>query len=108
MKELKRLETISLNDKQHNLHSNVYVLSLNIRSLMANFPNLLNDESTRAKVIALQETWCPEGQGTDSLQLPGYKLHLVSQGRGKGVAVFFQDGFDVTGEVNKREYQICR
>ena len=75
---------------------------------MANFPNLLKDESTRAKVIALQETWCQEGQETDSLQLPGYKLHLVSQGRGKGVAMFFQDGFDVTGEVNKREYQICR
>ena len=108
MKELKRLETISLNDKQQNLQLNTYVLSLNIRSLMANFPNLLKDESTRAKVIALQETWCQEGQETDSLQLPGYKLHLVSQGRGKGVAMFFQDGFDVTGEVNKREYQICR
>ena len=108
MKELKRLEDISFNAEPNNSPQNTYILSLNIRSLFANFSNLLKDELMRAKVIALQETWCHEGQETDTIQLPGYKLHLVSQGRRKGVATFFQDGFDVTGEVNKKGYQICR
>ena len=53
MKELKRLEDISLNAKPNNSPQNTYVLSLNIRSLLANFSNLLKDELMRAKVIAL-------------------------------------------------------
>ena len=62
----------------------------------------------KGKVIGLQETWCNMDESEHCYKIEGYNLHLVNQGRGKGVATFFQDGFDVTGEVNKKGYQICR
>ena len=41
-------------------------------------------------------------------QLPGYNLHLVSHGRGKGVATYFLPEFELAGEVNTQNYQICK
>ena len=40
--------------------------------------------------------------------MPGYKLHLVSQGNGKGVATYFKSDFNETGTINNAFYQISR
>ena len=87
---------------------NSYVTSLNIRSISANFQNLKCDKQVRAKVIALQETWCGDGQDIQQYQLRGYNMHFVSHGRGKGVATYFLPEFQFTGEINSQKYQMCR
>ena len=108
MEELKRLQAVALNETSKVEQRNSLVISLNIRSLSANFDNLKKDKQVRARVIALQETWCLEDQAVQQYQLPGYNLHLVSHGRGKGVATYFLPEFELAGEVNTQNYQICK
>ena len=35
-------------------------------------------------------------------------MHLVSQGRGKGIATYYTNDFKVSGTINKDHYQISR
>ena len=35
-------------------------------------------------------------------------MHLVSQGRGKGVALYFKPNFKVSGTINKPHYQLAK
>ena len=60
------------------------------------------------QVIAVQETWCDPQQENLHLQLPGYEMFLVSQGRGKGIATFHKANFKRNGSINKSLYQISR
>lgn len=70
--------------------------------------SLKNDFRIKAKVLALQETWCTMEQTVSSLKIPGYNLHLVSHGRGKGIATYFTDEFEISGAINKDFYQISK
>ena len=70
--------------------------------------NLISDPKIYGKVIALQETWCNNDHDNNHLKMPGYKVHLVSQGNGKGIATYYQSDYSVTGTVNKALYQISR
>ena len=108
IKELERLNEVSLNEKELEKQRNAIVVSLNIRSLMHNHDNLLHDRQMQADVIALQETWCNEDFDNNHLALPGYQMHLVSQGRGKGVATFFKSMFKVNGTISKSMYQLLK
>ena len=108
MQELERIKSIALNEDPSNTLRNTYVISLNVRSLPANYQSFANDKRARAKVIALQEIWCDENHDTNHLQIPGYRMHAVKQGRGKGIATYFQNGFEPTGEFNCTNYQILR
>ena len=56
----------------------------------------------------MQETWCDGGHTNDNFPLQGYNLQLVSQGHGKGVAVYFRTGFVVAGIFNKELYQMVK
>ena len=60
------------------------------------------------QVIAVQETWCNPQQENLHLQLPGYEMLLVSQGRGKGIATYYKNNFKENGFINKPLYQISR
>ena len=108
MEELKRLQAVALNEEEIYRKENSYITSLNIRSISSNYKNLFKDKLTHARVIALQETWCEEKSETSHFEILGYKSHFVKQGRGKGVATYFQPGFQVTGQINADHYQILR
>ena len=84
------------------------IISMNIRSLPKHYQNILHDQHMRASVIALQETWCAVDKDNDHLQLPGYSMHIVSQGRGKGVVTYYKPGFQVSGIINTELYQISK
>ena len=43
----------------------------------------------KGKVIGLQETWCNMDESEHCYEIEGYNLHLVNQGRGKGVATYY-------------------
>ena len=108
MEELKSLYNMALNDQVKARQEKVLLTSLNIRSLPRHHKNLLFDPLIKGSIIALQETSCEPGEEYSNLQLPGYELHLVSQGRGKGIAVYFNADFHVSGSINKEFYQISR
>ena len=108
MKELEQLKKEALNDKEKARRECTIVQSLNIRSLSKHYTNLQNDYKIKAKVIALQETWCSKDQGISAFEMEGYNLHLVSNGRGRGIATYFTNEFQVTGLTNKEHYQISK
>ena len=108
MQELARLEKKALNEiEKQRIASNV-LITLNIRSLPKHHAALLNDFQMKAKVIALQETWCREDQTVEELLLPDYDLHLVSHGHGKGVATYFSKDFQISKGINKQYYQMSK
>ena len=109
VEELQRLVKVAINKKEESVRKNMIVTSLNIRSLPKHHPDLSNDFKIKmSKVIALQETWCSPIADNSHLELPGYSLHLISQGPGKGIATYYQGEFKVTGEVNKNKFQMAR
>jgi ATP-dependent exoDNAse (exonuclease V) alpha subunit len=70
------------------------VCTLNISSLRDKIEDVKGDQIlTDGDAIVLSESWLdPESSEEDpSLQLHGYKLHLNSYGRGKGLAVYYKE-----------------
>ena len=62
----------------------------------------------RANVINLQETWCSPEDNETEYQMQGYQLHMVNQGRGKGIATYYSNEFEVSGTINKELYQMLK
>ena len=58
--------------------------------------------------ICLQETWLEEGSAVDKYQMQDLKLIVNSKGRGRGVATYFDDTFDVTDSVTSPSCQITK
>ena len=106
--ELDRLKTIALNKKENDLATKTLIYSLNIRSLSKNLSHLLKAFPKGSKVIALQETWCHMDQTAALFAIPGYNLHLVSRGRGKGIATYFKPEFEVSGTKSSQTHQMCK
>jgi len=106
--ELNRLNSIALNNIERIARKNTLITSLNIRSLPKHHSHLIHDSKIRGQVIALQETWCSRDNENQNLELPGYQVHFVNQGRGKGVVTYFKKEFYVTGEMNTDKYQISK
>ena len=108
IRELNRLKNIALNQKKGDSAAKTLLFSLNIRSLAKNQHHLLRTFPKGAKVIALQETWCHKDRNTNQFAIDGYNLHLVSHGRGKGIATYYKTGFEVTGTKSTQAYQMCK
>ena len=108
MLELNRLKEIACNKEENDKRTKTLLVSLNIRSLPKHHKDLLLDRLIGAEIVALQETWCEPEQENHHLALPGYNMHLESQGFGKGVVTYFQEQYCVSGSVNKELYQMIR
>ena len=109
MKELERLEQISLNDTEKNIRARTLLTSLNIRSLPKHIADLRNDfKMTNCKMICIQETWCSDIYNNNHLNIECFKLHFTNQGKGKGVANYYKDYFKLTGEVNTVLFQMTK
>ena len=61
----------------------------------------------QSDIICLQETWLEKDIDDGPYQIKGYKLHLNSQGRGKGMAIYMKEGkFNHTEDVSTPNLQI--
>ena len=73
-------------------------------TLAKHFPDIKSDDMLlKSNIICLQETWLDESESTENFEIPNYKLHLNSNGRGKGLAIYFKENIathkiDVTKE----------
>ena len=47
-------------------------------------------------------------QPANQFAIPNYELHLISRGRGKGIATYFKPEFEVSGTKSSHTYQMCK
>ena len=97
LKELERLKEISLNNNPSEWEKDdsglLKISSLNCRSLKKHYEDISSDELLlKSDIICLQETWLEDNIISEDLLIPNYTLHLNSQGKGKGIAIYFKKG----------------
>jgi endonuclease/exonuclease/phosphatase (EEP) superfamily protein YafD len=95
MEEHERLRKISKNNNltewENQESKTLKVSSLNCRSLKKHFPDIISDDMLmKSDAICLQETWLEDDSATELFEIPNYELHLNSNGRGKGIAIYFK------------------
>ena len=116
---LKQLETMrekSLNNNkptwEDQRSGSIRVYFQNIQSIRDKIEDIKADNIPFfADVLIFSETWLePSTCSTDpELVLNNYSLSLNSEGRGKGLAVFFKESmFQVTRQINKPDYQMSK
>ena len=73
------------------------VASLNVSSLRKHVEDVKTDPHlAHADVLCLLETWLTENEEEQSqYQLEGYNSFFLSQGRGKGIAVYVRSGLEI-------------
>ena len=78
------------------------VCSLNTRSLRKHMEDIRSDPILlKSHVLCLQETWLEAvEEGESRFQLEGYQGHFLSEGHGKGLAVYVREGLEIEGVHN--------
>ena len=101
LKEAKRMQDVSLNSNPGSWASpkveGLRVASLNVSSLRKHVEDVRTDPHLiHADILCLMETWLTEDEEEqDQYQLEGYSSCFLSQGRGKGIAVYMRRGLKV-------------
>ena len=118
LKEAKRMQTVSLNSNPGSWASpkveGLRVASLNVSSLRKHMEDVRTDPHLKhADVLCLSETWLTEDEEEQlQYQLEGYNSCFLSQGRGKGLAVYVRRGLKVQdmrhhSSTNLQMLKIC-
>ena len=114
LEELERLDKISLNKNptrwEQDTVKAMKITSLNCRSLNKHFHDIETDELIlKSGLIALQETWLDNDETRDDLEILGYKLHLNSSGKGKGIAAYYKtDLIKHVLDIKKENFQLSQ
>ena len=101
LKEAKRMQTVSLNSNPGSWASpkveGLRVAYLNVSSLRKHIEDVKTDPCLKhADVLCLSETWLTEDEEEQpQYQLEGYNSFYLSQGRGKGLAVYVKRGVKI-------------
>ena len=95
LEELERLEQISSNNNPSDWGkeetSTMKIYSLNCRSLRKHYPDIISDNLLlKSDMICLQETWLEDDIVVKDMEIADYDLHLNSNGRGKGLAIYYK------------------
>ena len=114
LKELERLEEISQNKNPTNWEKEdsetLKISSLNCRSLRKHHQDIITDALlSKSDIICLQETWLEDDMIFDDLIIPNYDLHLNSNGKGKGIAIYFKkDTLQHEIDIKKETMQLSK
>ena len=101
LKEAKRMLRVSINNNPGSWANpkveGLRVASLNVSSLRKHMEDVRTDHHLKhADILCLQETWLHEDEeGQPHYQLEGYTSFFLSQGRGKGIAVYARTGLKI-------------
>ena len=101
LKEAKRMWKICLNRNPESWMSpkvkGLRVSSLNVSSLRKHVQDVKTDPHLmQADLLCLQETWLsPDDETQERYELDGYNSFFLSQGRGKGLAVYVRNGLKI-------------
>lgn len=110
--QLDELKKRSINNNpplwEQTLNNAIKIFTLNIASLRGKIYDLQSDPILKfANLAILTETHLYSNQPTEDLQVDGFQLHTNSEGKGKGVAVYFKkDMFTLEYEYAQSDLQI--
>ena len=88
---------------EQSFNKSLKISSLNVHSLRDKIDDIRSDPILQfSDIIILSETWLDidVDEKDPSLQIEGYKLHLNSVGRGKGLAVYYKDKIVAIGHTD--------
>jgi hypothetical protein len=89
---------------EKSISKSLKVCSLNIASLRDKIEDIRSDPILQfSDIIIISETWLDVEVDEDNLQIEGFKLHLNSVGRGKGLAVYYKDKIVAIGHTYNDE-----
>ena len=111
LEELESSRIKAINTVEETEVDELKILCLNVYSLKKHFVDverIVQAMASLPSAICLQETWLNEGDDVDRFHLQDLKLIVNSKGRGRGVATYFDDTFDVTDSVNTDICQITK
>ena len=110
LNELKDTEANAMNICSQKVLGEVVIVSLNIFSLLTKFHEVKQIVAAmKPDVICIQETWLQPGvHQAAEFQLQEYDLHLVSSGKGKGIATFFSKEFSVCKSIHQSDLQMTK
>ena len=86
------------------------IYSLNCRSLRKHYLDIISDNLLlKSDIICLQETWLEDDVTVNELEIEHYALHLNSNGRGKGLAIYYKkDTFKHEADVKEQNKQLSK
>ena len=105
LQELRRLERKALNSRGI---GKFQIASLNVRSLQKHYEDIKKLINFQVDVICLQETWISSDDCDQDYNLPGMKLNLNSQGRGKGIATYCSSKYGFDGRISDEDLQMTK
>ena len=110
LEELESSKLKAINTVEETEVDIITVLCLNVRSLRNHFVDVARTVQAMSmpSAICLQETWLEEGCEVDEYQMQDFNLFVNSKGRGRGIATYFDDTFDVTDSVTSPSCQIIK
>ena len=113
--EIRRLEGVLINKNlsvwdRKQIAKVVKISYLNSQSLSNKFENVEKDFSLQqSDVMVFAETWILENTRQDHrYKIKGYGTHLNSTGRGKGLAIFYKQGFEDINDYNEEGINITK
>ena len=100
LKEAQRMWKVCLNSNPQSWKNpkveGLRISSLNVRSLRKHVEDVKTDPHLlHADILCLLETWLTEDEDQTRYQLEGYDSFILSEGRGKGIAVYVKSGLEV-------------
>jgi exonuclease III len=114
LEELERLEQMSINSNPSDWGKEetgtIKIYSLKCRSLRKHYPDIISDILLlKRDIICLQETWLEDDVIVNDLEIEHYALHLNSNGRGKGLAIYYKKNiFKHETDVKEENMQISK
>ena len=112
LNELQRLERVSINRNkppwEQTFNWSKKITLLNCRSLTKHIDDIKVDPNLGlGDLICLNETWLKTDMVEEQWNIPGFELHLNSNGDGKGVATYFKRGeMQPVKDIKKHHTQI--
>ena len=105
LKELGIMNTLSMN--RH--HPWKLITSCNIKSLDCHFKDfLLTPMVHKTDLICLQETWITQLPTDTDFVIDGFQRTFNSVGHGKGIVTYYRSGFNLSKDVNCKQYQMSK
>ena len=112
--ELGRLNRISQNNNPTEWEmegkETIKIYSLNCRSIKKHFEDIaLDTPLLKSDIMCLNETWLENDDIVENLEIPQYELHLNSQGKGKGIAIYYKkDIFSHDFDIKEENMQLTK
>ena len=84
------------------------IMCMNVRSLREHIRDVEHTVRNRNfSILCLQETWLYNDEISEEYKLENFVCDLTSQGRGKGIATYFKNNFEVQDKVCTNECQFA-